>query len=66
MQQKRASELADDIALRLTKDSTRKAQQRALENSDETLYRQQQNRARMETKTCRTVPICKTINNLLT
>ena len=39
MQQKRASESADEIALRLTRDSTRKAQQRALETNDETLYR---------------------------
>ena len=42
-----ASESADEIALRLVKDSTRKAQKQALETSDETLYRQEQNRACM-------------------
>ena len=42
MQQQRASESADEIASRLVKDSTRKAQKRALETSDETLYRQEQ------------------------
>ena len=38
MQQQRASESADEIGLRLVKNSTRKAQKRA---SDETLYRQE-------------------------
>ena len=50
-----ARESADEIALRLVKDSTRKAQKRALETSDETLSRQEQDRAckakRRETET---------------
>ena len=45
MQQQRASDSADENALRLVKDSTREAQKRALETSDETLYRQEQDRA---------------------
>ena len=56
MQQQRATESADGIALRLVKDSTsRKAQKRALETSDETSSRQEQDRAckakRRETET---------------
>ena len=42
MQQQKTSESADEIALRLVKDSTRKAQKQALETSDETWCRQEQ------------------------
>ena len=37
VKQQRAAESEDEIASRLVKDSTRKAQKRALETSDETL-----------------------------
>ena len=56
MQQQRASESADEIALRLVKDTTRKVQKRALETSDETLYRQEQERAYAAKKRASEIP----------